>query len=339
MDTGLLQYFFVASILLAGLVASLVPIKIYQILNNRMRQSLLGNNRKESSLSQWISCLSCFAGGVFLSVIFLHLLPDAHESLTVIQKKGVFVTRYPVVEIISLLGFFLVYMTEVLSETCVTQRTVTHDQTIVTKNPAILRRRRANTTTIDDKCEIHEDGHDFTPPPMESPYYSASSIPSTTAMSQRERTLIVRTITFITALVFHSMVEGFAFGVQHNSSTIISLFVGIIVHRTIVAFSVGTRMINCHPKRPVFVISLAIVFAVSSPLFSVLGMIVKESAIDELFKEEISLVLISLSIGTFLYIAFFEMLAPEKSNGNYAVSKYISTLAGFFVIAIVIYFE
>ncbi|CAD5216284.1 unnamed protein product [Bursaphelenchus okinawaensis] len=316
MEIGILQDILIFTVLLVGLVASLVPIKIYQVLNDKLREQLINNNQKESRLSQWISCLSCFAGGVFLSVIFLHLLPDAHASLEIVRNNGLWNTEYPVVEIVSLIGFFLVYITEVLSETCVTQKNIIHDQSLVTKNPAILRRRRTNAQ-MDDKCEIHEDGHEIPITNLEEARSSIHSLQSNVTVSHRERALIVRTITFITALVFHSMVEGFAFGVQGNSNTIISLFVGIIVHRTVVAFSVGTRMINCHPNRPMFVVVMAVVFAVSSPLFSVIGKIVKDSTIDELLKEQISFLLISLSIGTFMYIAFFEMLAPEKSNVFY----------------------
>uniref|UniRef100_A0A1I7RZX4 Zinc/iron permease n=1 Tax=Bursaphelenchus xylophilus TaxID=6326 RepID=A0A1I7RZX4_BURXY len=68
-------------------------------------------------------------------------------------------------------------------------------------------------------------------------------------------------------------------------------------------------------------------------------MCVRQSAINELFKEQITFILISLSIGTFLYIAFFEMLAPEKLNETHGSPKFLATFCGFVIIAVIIYFE
>lgn len=56
----------------------------------------------------------------------------------------------------------------------------------------------------------------------------------------------VRSITFVLALGIHSIIEGLAFGVQSGNDTIIALFLSLMVHKLIVAFSVGLQLFRTH---------------------------------------------------------------------------------------------
>lgn len=140
-------------------------------------------------------------------------------------------------------------------------------------------------------------------------------------------------MTFVFALLVHTSLEGFAFGVQSTDFSILSLFFGIIVHKSIVIFSVGMRLARCHPHNMCFVVSLIIIIAISSPLSGILGTILEDSNWDELTKNQISFILVSISMGTFLYIAFFEMLAPERINEKSSFMNMIATFCGFAIIA------
>ena len=105
------------------------------------------------------------------------------------------------------------------------------------------------------------------------------------------------------------------------------------MHRTIVSFSVGTRLIHCHPNERRLVVALALVFALSSPLFATLGLILKSSAMGDLLKAQLSVLLIGLSIGTILRITFFELLMPEHVSGGGQLAKFLATIGGMIVIA------
>ncbi|KAI6217394.1 Zinc transporter ZIP2 [Aphelenchoides fujianensis] len=345
----LLQAILIAVILLSSLIASLAPIKADLRLVDRSNagETSQQGETAESTPPLYISCLSCFAGGTFLSVIFLHLLPDAHVFLSTVQQAGSWVTTYPIVELIALFGFFVVYLVEILSDTCFVHGP--HDQSLVTKNPGILQRklflvinrkcsvseRRSASVRSEDNCAIHSGGH-------EHPHAGTSERGSTTPGfiewqhdEEHRNALIARTISFICALVLHSAVEGFSFGVQTNPTSIISLFLGIVVHRSVVAFSVGTRLVNCHPQQKKLVVGLAVIFAISSPAFAVVGLLLRSSAINFELKAQLSTTLISFSIGTILYISFFEMLVPERASGTGEQYKFLSMVLGCFIIAMV----
>ncbi|KAI6188730.1 Zinc transporter ZIP2 [Aphelenchoides besseyi] len=311
----LLQGVLIIVILLSSIIASLAPIKIYDLITEEARTSLVDKSKNPNRLVLFISCLSCFAGGTFLSVIFLHLLPDAHIFLNDVQQSGSWRTSYPIVELIALLGFFVVYLVEILSDSCFVH--AARDQSLVTKNPGILERGRRSASAI------HREGH-------------GQNTEFVELQDQEHRNvLIARTISFICALVLHSAVEGFSFGVQTNPTSVVALFLGIVVHRTVVAFSVGTRLINCHAENKPLVVFLALIFSISSPAFAVIGLLLRSSALNSELKSQLSTTLISFSVGTILYITFFEMLVPERGNEKGQHYKFLSMIFGCFIIAMV----
>ncbi|CAH1783599.1 unnamed protein product [Owenia fusiformis] len=66
-----------------------------------------------------ISCLNCFAGGIFLGTTLLHLLPEAREHLIDSLKNDLNIdTEFPVSEFLVCLGFFLVLIVEGTALAC-----------------------------------------------------------------------------------------------------------------------------------------------------------------------------------------------------------------------------
>uniref|UniRef100_A0AC35FZH0 Uncharacterized protein n=1 Tax=Panagrolaimus sp. PS1159 TaxID=55785 RepID=A0AC35FZH0_9BILA len=308
----------------------LIPIKIVKHLFDRQNEALLGQKARHWP-STLISLLTCFAGGVFLGVIFLDMLPDTLEALEFVNSNGHWQINYPIAPLIVLFGFFLVYFVEELS-VVVLGDTHGHNQTLVTSNPGIFNSRRVRpsasipqtpiTFPSEDRCDIH----------------SHNDLELTSA-NERRRTY-VKSMTLSLALIFHSSLEGFAFGIQPSKVAVWSLFFGIIVHKCVVQFSVGMRLIKCHPNNPFFVAAMIIVISAASPLCGVIGTIISSSNFDELTKHEVEVVLNAASTGTFLYIAFFEMLAPEKGKEhNSSFMSLIATFLGTAVIAGVMTFS
>lgn len=62
---------------------------------------------------------------------------------------------------------------------------------------------------------------------------------------------------------------------QPTQLAIVSLFLAISAHKSVVAFSVGLRLINCHPNNVLLVAGLVSVFALTSPVFAVFGMLLQ----------------------------------------------------------------
>ncbi|KAF8361990.1 zipt-2.3 [Pristionchus pacificus] len=237
-----------------------------------------------------ISILSCFSGGVFLGVCLLDMLPEAMESFEEYRKAAAFEYDLPVVPMI--IG-------------CVTSLA-----------PSLSLPRLE-----DQKLANH--GRSLSTPTSE---YSTDTLDLTPRVEGRGAYL--KSLTFITAFLLHVSLEGFALGVQKDELAGLSLFIGILLHKGIAAFSIGTRLHANHPRNGRFVVAMLVLVATVTTLGGVAGMLVEGAEMDVARKAAVETVLTSISIGTFLYITFFEILGSEKGT----LGQRLAALVGFVVI-------
>ncbi|TKR76533.1 hypothetical protein L596_017657 [Steinernema carpocapsae] len=103
MEPNTTKIILLVAMFLVTLVFGLIPIKVYRLLTDQRRTKLIPKTSYKSWLpSLIISLLTCFAGGVFLSIVFLDLLPDAEEAFKSLKEKNVWNVDYPVVQCASL---------------------------------------------------------------------------------------------------------------------------------------------------------------------------------------------------------------------------------------------
>uniref|UniRef100_A0A914EBZ2 Uncharacterized protein n=1 Tax=Acrobeloides nanus TaxID=290746 RepID=A0A914EBZ2_9BILA len=274
-----------------------------------------------------ISILTCFAGGVFLGIIFLDLLADALDSFNSLKDQKIWDIDYPLVQLIALLGFFAVYSVDEFSARIFTGSHM-HNQTLVTIHPEIFDASSTNGNaspngyrTMGSQCDIH------------TRHESETSDESLNAL--KDRRTMIKSLTFVMAIIFHSTFDGLSLGVQDSDFSILSLFFGLMVHKSVVAFSVGLRLIRCHKERTYFVVLMIFLFAITSPIFAGIGMLIENLSDNNVTKNKVSTILVSASMGTFLYISFFEMLAPERENDKGTIWNLIATFVGFGIIAVI----
>lgn len=142
----------------------------------------------------------------------------------------------------------------------------------------------------------------------------------------------VRSITFVLALGIHSIIEGLAFGVQSGDKAIIALFLSLMVHKLIVAFSVGLQLFRTHAHQVKWVIISIFILAAMTPLGAIIGILVSSAASNTLLKAAAVTVLQGLAVGTFLYVTFFEVLLHERDNEHPNLLKLLVMFIGFALI-------
>ena len=84
-----------------------------------------------------------------------------------------------------------------------------------------------------------------------------------------------RSITFILALSFHSVIEGIAFGVMQDAQSATMLFTSVMVHKAIVAFSVGLQLSRTHANQLQWVVAGIITLSLMSPLGAIFGIVLQ----------------------------------------------------------------
>ena len=149
------------------------------------------------------------------------------------------------------------------------------------------------------------------------------------------RTASLRALLLLAALSLHSLFEGLALGLQSNASDVFGVFVAILLHKCVLAFSLGVRLVKVKS-------SLKIIFrgvfllAIMSPVGVTVGIFVSSSNADALGRETVTAVLQGIATGTFLFVTFIEILANELKNRSeidVQMLKVVLTVVGYAVVA------
>uniref|UniRef100_A0AAF5I1J1 Uncharacterized protein n=2 Tax=Strongyloides stercoralis TaxID=6248 RepID=A0AAF5I1J1_STRER len=148
----------------------------------------------------------------------------------------------------------------------------------------------------------------------------------------------VRSITFLLAISSHSVIEGLAFGAMNTKKGLRALFISLMIHKLIVAFSMGLQLARTHAHNIKWVIVSMFIFSITSPLGAIVGSFVHNIE-NEYLKDILLMILQGLAVGTFLYVTFFEVLINERNNEHNNFLKLALIVFGFSVIGILRYFD
>ena len=138
----------------------------------------------------------------------------------------------------------------------------------------------------------------------------------------------IRSLILVATLSLHSLFEGVAIGLQEALQNAVSIFVAVLLHKSLMAFSMGTNLVHSDQNIKK-VVAAAAIFALASPIGIVVGLIIQSSGGDNSATELINAILQAIATGTFLYITFFEVLVKEfESHGN-RLAKVVSLFVGY----------
>uniref|UniRef100_A0A0K0G3E1 Zinc transporter ZIP2 (inferred by orthology to a human protein) n=1 Tax=Strongyloides venezuelensis TaxID=75913 RepID=A0A0K0G3E1_STRVS len=146
---------------------------------------------------------------------------------------------------------------------------------------------------------------------------------------------VLKSITFTLIISVHSVLEGFALGVQNKKISMYTLFASLVLHKGVEAFSVGLQVAKTNLKRKRFVVFSIMIYSLTTPLGALLGVILRSANFNIVLKDGLIFVFESLAAGTFLYVTFFEILAHEKANKFNTLKQLLAIFIGFLMISLV----
>jgi zinc transporter 1/2/3 len=123
----------------------------------------------------------------------------------------------------------------------------------------------------------------------------------------------IRSMTFVLAISFHSIVEGLAMGVQNDTAKVTAIFFSLMVHKVIVAFSVGLQLARTHAHALRWVCVSIVLFSLMTPIGALIGAFVHNAQIDTHLRDVLILFFQGIAVGTFLYVTFFEVTFLARS--------------------------
>ncbi|NXQ93388.1 S39A3 protein, partial [Sagittarius serpentarius] len=296
------------------LAGSLLPVKIIE-----------ADYEKAHRSKKVLALCNSFGGGVFLATCFNTLLPAVREKLDEVLRQGNVTTDYPVAETIMMVGFFV---------------TVFVEQLILTfqkEKPSFI-----DLETFNAGSDVGSDSE------YESPFIASSrgrtlysehghhSHSHGLNIQELSRSSPLRLIGLVFALCTHSIFEGLALGLQEEGGKVMSLFLGVAIHETLVAVALGISMAKTSlPLKDA--VKMAVTVSLMIPLGISIGMGIEST--QNAASSITSLLLQGIAGGTFLFVTFFEILAKELEDKNDRLLKVLFLVLGYAALAGLVFFK
>ncbi|NXH40548.1 S39A3 protein, partial [Dicaeum eximium] len=264
--------------------------------------------RSRRVLALWNS----FGGGVFLATCFNALLPAVRAKLDEVLRQNNVTTDYPVAETIMMVGFFL---------------SVFVDQLFLTfqkEKPSFI-----DLETFNAGSDAGSDS-DYESPFMASSRGRALHGEHGLGLPELARCGPRRLLGLVFALCTHSIFEGLALGLQEDGSRVVSLFLGVAVHETLVAVALGISMAKATlPLRDAAKLAAAVCLMIPLGIGAGMGIESSRNAAGSVA----SLLLQGVAAGTFLFVTFFEILAKELEDKSHRLLKVLCLVLGYAALA------
>ncbi|NXC25224.1 S39A3 protein, partial [Campylorhamphus procurvoides] len=285
------------------LAGALLPVRVIEADHEKAQRS-------RKILALWNS----FGGGVFLATCFNALLPAVRGKLDEVLKQSNVTTDYPVAETIMMVGLFV---------------TVFVEQLILTfqkEKPSFIDLETFNAGS--DAGSDSEYESPFIASPRGRALYSAHS--HHLNIPELSRSGPLRLLGLVFALCTHSIFEGLALGLQEDGGKVISLFLGVAIHETLVAVALGISMAKASlPLRDAAKLALAVCLMIPLGISIGMGIESAQSAAGNIA----SLLLQGMAGGTFLFVTFFEILAKELEDKSQRLLKVLCLVLGYAALA------
>ena len=169
------------------------------------------------------------------------------------------------------------------------------------------------------------------------PLPSSSSLSDVSIAKPRHDHSGIRSLMLVATLSIHSLLEGMAIGLQKTSRSVFLIFIGVLLHKALMAFSMGSNLV--HSKLPLQKILIAaLIFSCSTPIGIAIGIGIDSSGGNNDSAELINAFFQAIATGTFLYITFFEVLVQEfEAHGN-RLAKILALFMGYGSVLITSFF-
>ncbi|NXJ72301.1 S39A3 protein, partial [Rostratula benghalensis] len=295
------------------LAGSLLPVKIIE-----------ADHEKAHRSKKVLSLCNSFGGGVFLATCFNTLLPAVREKLGEVLRQGNVTTDYPLAETIMMVGFFVTVFVEQLV------------LTFQKEKPSFIDLETFNAGSDD----VGSDSE------YESPFIASSRGRTLYGdhghhshglnVQELSRSGPLRLMGLVLALCTHSIFEGLALGLQEEGSKLMSLFLGVAIHETLVAVALGVSMAKASlPLKDA--VKMAVAVSLMIPLGISIGMGIEST--QSAASSITSLLLQGVAGGTFLFITFFEILAKELEDKNNRLLKVLCLVLGYTALGGLVFFK
>lgn len=345
MDILALELLLAASAFAATLVFSLVPLLCVRCCG--------GGGRPRRPRSPCLGYLSCVAGGVFVAMSFLGLLPAARAKFAAVLRESPRVrTEFPAAECVVVLGFFLLLTLERLSALCAGGRAAkgrrsAGDMELQSSSDPDAARQLLDADELEGSGE-HDVLYELHPAHGNPAGGKArNGAPGSMGAeggggcSHHQHMMLpgagqpkMGFATLVLALSIHAVFEGLALGLQHDTDKALRLFIAIMLHECLCALAMG---VNLAKRRPTVCGALCYASVFCAALPAGIGVGIALGQTPGLVGNAVSGTLQALAAGLFIHVTFVEIVPAELggAKGADGLLKVLFLFIGFLFVAAV----
>ena len=257
--------------------------------------------------TKFLSISNAFSGGLFLGIGLFHVLPEGAEMLEEYSLPWAYFCAY--------LSYALILFVE---KVAFNSHSLIHGHGNSQKEPRIsiepvpelnTSDRQIEKERVEEKLVEDEHNHEHEHQEHEHEY-------------DHGKKLGITPYILLLALGFHGLFEGIALGIQGEVRDALFLSLAIAAHKWAASLTLGISIIKTGIELKKMVIMIAI-FGFIGPVGIAIGMIVRASA-DGVVQG----IFLSISVGTFIYIACTEVLVEEFEHSDNKYLKFLAFIVG-----------
>lgn len=306
-----------------------MPYLVLRVLTRRYHNS-------SELLKTGLGILNCFSGGVFFSTSILSLLPEARHKMEEAQVLLTDIANYPDTELILGLGFLLILIIENVTISCHGRRSKVdenrYDIALKMKSRDVVQNGQITVKSVTVTSDEGHHKYDISP---DRKCENEQVHPDVTEDAYSEGMAKLRNIILILALSIHMIFDGLELGLMGSESKVWSLLLALSIHKSLILFSLGLTV--CESSSVVKYVIAMVYMSLISPVGVGIGLLLTSQGESSIINKA-SAVLQSFAVGTFIYVAFFEILLKEfVSNEGNRILKTCSTVFGFVLFAVIAY--
>ena len=282
--------------------------------------------------NKFLSLSNSFSAGIFLGLGFFHILPEAAEM---IHKK----TEFPVAYVCCFLSYALnLFIEKVVASNSheMLNKGFGHNrenhESDEEKNEHIRKHKENedNLETNENKEEkqvleikinqIHNDSNNLVSKNMQiRNNYEIKTITEDQIPISKSSSI---SYLLLLALGFHGLFEGISLGIQHTIRGTVFLILAIGLHKWAAALTLGISFVKSGVSQKEFIINI-LIFSFITPIGISIGMALTSFS-DDFFAG----IFLSISVGTFIYIACSEIVIHEFNKKDNRYIKFLCFILG-----------
>lgn len=144
----------------------------------------------------------------------------------------------------------------------------------------------------------------------------------------RRKLSFATAVLLASALCIHSVLEGMALGAQSSMRSTEDIMIAIAAHKGLAAYALGASIVESGAPSSRFWTVIGF-FSMATPVGIFVGFSMSTNP-----KSLVGAALSALASGTFLYVAFMEVIPKELADGQHRMAKMAAFLIGFLLMSL-----